>query len=251
MHWNETAIILSVRKLGEHSGVIHLLSPSHGLYGGVDRGAFSKRKRGLYQPGNIVNAKWQARLPEQLGTFDCELLYPVAALLLHDQEKLLALSAGTRMCELILAERDPQPDAYARLEHFLSAMCHDGDWRADYLRLELTLLECSGFGLDLARCAATGGLNDLIYVSPRSGCAVSREAGLPWHDRLFALPSFLLHAEAEAMVADAEILDAVRLCGYFLSERVFAPRGLKMPPSRERFIQSLASPAAIQETGSG
>lgn len=248
MHWNESAIILSVRKLGEHSGIIHLLSPTHGLYGGVDRGAFSKRKRGLYQQGNIVHANWQARLPEQLGTFDCELVHPVAALLLQDRLKLMALSAGARMCELILAERDPQPDVHAHLEHLLSALCHDDDWRASYLRLELILLECSGFGLDLERCAATGEADGLVYVSPRTGRAVSREAGLPWHDRLFALPPFLLRPQAAGRVADAEILDAARLCGYFLNERVFAPRGLKMPPSREFFIQSLAGPAIIQET---
>lgn len=239
MQWDDKAIILSVRRLGEHSGVVHLLTPQHGMYAGVDRGAFGKAKRGTYQPGNIVAAHWQARLPEHMGNVTCELLHPTAAQLLDDRRKLAALTSAAIMAEKMLAERDTQPAVYEALEALLEALCHTGDWLADYVRFEYTLLACAGFGLDLERCASTGQVHDLIYVSPKSGRAVSREAGRPYHDRLLALPAFLLGSEDNAAVEHAQILDGLRLCGYFLEARVFAPRGVSLPAVRARFVNVL------------
>ena len=239
MQWTDTAIILSVRRLGEHSGVVHLLTPEHGLYAGVDRGAFGQRRRGIYQTGNMVSAHWQARIAEHMGTLTCELTHATAAQLLDDRRKLAALTSAAMLAEKMLAERDAQPAVYAAMQALIEALCRGGDWMADYVRLEFTLLACSGFGLDLERCAATGQAHDLMYVSPKSGCAVSRDAGAPYHARMLLLPSFLVSDAWEGAVEPTQILDGLRLCGYFLDARVFAPRGMPMPAARARFLTSL------------
>jgi len=236
MQWNDKAIILSARKLGESAGVIHLLTPEHGLYKGVDKGAFGKRKRGIYQPGNIVAARWQARLSEHMGTLECELTGAVTAHILDDRRKLAALASATRMAEQTLAERDRQTSVYLHMEAFVETLRSDGDWLKAYVTLEFALLEHAGYGLDLERCAATGQSHDLIYVSPKSGRAVSRAAGQPYHERLFALPAFLALPVASAPIHIGHIMEGVRLCGHFLENRVFAPRGIPMPAARGRFL---------------
>ena len=239
MHWDDKAIILSARRLGENAAVIHLLTPQHGMYAGVDNGAFGKRRRGIYQPGNIVAAHWQARLAEHLGILTCELVHATAAHLLDDRSRLAALTSAALLAEKMLAEREAQPAVYDAMEKLVSGLCNGDGWLADYVRLEYALLSCTGFGLDLERCAATGAVNDLIYGSPKSGGAVSREAGRPYHEKLLALPSFLLSMPEEEAVEHAEILDGLRLCGYFLEARVFAPRGIPVPAVRARFIKTL------------
>jgi DNA repair protein RecO (recombination protein O) len=131
------------------------------------------------------------------------------------------------------------------MEALIEALCGGRDWLAHYVRLEYTLLSCSGFGLDLERCAATGQAHDLIYVSPKSGRAVSRGAGQPYHERLLTLPPFLLSADEEEAVEHAQILDGLRLCGYFLESRVFAPRGIPIPAVRARFVKVLQPEESI------
>lgn len=239
MQWDDKAIILSARRMGESAGLIHVLSEQHGMHKGVDRGAFGKRKRGLYQPGNIVSVHWQARMSEQLGSFTCELMDPVSAYLLDDRRKLAALTSATLMLEKILAEREPHADIYQHFEALLQALRGEGDWLAGYVRFEFMLLAAAGFGLDLARCAATGQTHDLHYVSPRSGRAVSRLAGAPYHERLLMLPAFLVSRGENSPIQLAQILDGARLCGYFLQERVFAPRGGMLPAVRARFLEML------------
>jgi DNA repair protein RecO (recombination protein O) len=239
MQWNDRAIILSTRRLGESSAIVHVITPEYGLHAGVDRGAFSKAKRGIYQPGNIVEAKWNARLAEQVGSISCELVYPVAAHILDSRHKLAALTSAASLMEKILTERDKQPAVYDGMETFVQALRSGEDWLSSYVRLEFMLLEHAGFGLDLECCAATGQSHDLAYVSPKSGRAVSTDAGKPYHDRLLALPAFLLPNQAASPINLLQILDGVRLCGYFLHERIFAPRGIPVPAVRNRFIQML------------
>lgn len=242
MQWNDNAIVLSVRRLGEHSGLIHLLTSANGLHAGVDKAALGKRRQGMYQPGNYVSAHWQARLSEHVGTFSCELTRAVAAMMLDSRPRLAALTSATQLVEKILPERDPHPEIYLSLHSFLDALCEEGQagWLKHYVLLEYALLECAGFGLDLSSCAATGQTEDLCYVSPRSGRAVSRGAGMPYHDRLLVLPSLLCNSSANQEYTLDDLLHGIRLCGYFLHNRVFSSRGQPMPRSREHFMQALA-----------
>ena len=192
MQWSDNAIILSVRKHGETSALVRLLSRTHGVYGGVVRGAQSKAHRGVLQPGNRVNASWSARLSEQLGSFKIELLEANMALLMQDAGRLSALSSACAIMEAALPERHPYPKLYQCLQGFLHSLKETETWYEAYVMLEMDLLAESGFGLDLTACAATGATENLRYVSPKSGRAVSAEAGEPYKHKLLPLPSFLL-----------------------------------------------------------
>lgn len=241
MKWSDRAIVLSARRLGENSAIIHLITPEHGMYAGVDRGAFSKSKRGIYQSGNIVAAQWQARLAEQMGMIACELQQATAALIMDEPLKLTVINAAASVTEKILLERERQPGIFAALETLIDALCHDGDYLTDYVKLEMELLHASGFGVDLERCAATGKTQELIYVSPKSGRAVSREAGEIYKDKLLSLPAFLdAGRTVSGKVALPEILAGIKLCGYFFQERIFSQRNIPMPQARARLVTMLS-----------
>lgn len=241
MKWSDKAIILSARRLGENSGIIHVLTSEHGLYKGVDRTAFGKAKRGLYQTGNVVSAHWQARLPEQLGMLSCELMQPVAATVMNDKYKLAVLSSAAGLVEKILPERERQIRIFDAMETLIHSLCLGGDYLKNYVKFEFTLLACAGFGIDVERCVATGQTHDLLYVSPKSGRAVSKEAGMPYKDKLLVLPDFLANnapAHVQETIHMQEILAGIKLCGHFLTERVFT-HARHVPPSRARLAQIL------------
>jgi len=237
MQWNDTAIILSVRKHGENSAVVRALASQHGVYAGVIRGANSKSNRGIIQPGNIVNLTWQARLSEHIGSFKAELSKANTAHIMNDEMKLAALSSACAMIELSLPERHPYPRLYQLFYRFLNDLLDDSDWLRDYVLLELDLLAETGFGLDLAQCAATGTDVELIYVSPKSARAVSKQAGEPYKEKLLPLPKFILeNAVSETHLQYKEILAGLRLSGYFLEHSLLAPHNRKLPAVRERLI---------------
>ncbi|MEQ1705990.1 MAG: DNA repair protein RecO, partial [Rickettsiales bacterium] len=196
MHWSDAAIILSSRKYGESSAVVRVLAREHGVFAGVVRGANSKNNRGIIQSGNVVSSQWQARLSQQLGTFKLELLEAHAAHIMQDDGKLAALSAACTITEIALPERHPYPKLFSALHEFLHTLTASDNWQQDYIKYEVLLLAESGFGLDLSECAATGVTDDLIYVSPKSGRAVCREAGEPYKDKMLPLPAFLLGKES-------------------------------------------------------
>jgi len=238
MHWNETGIVLAVRRHGESALVVHLLTREHGRHAGLVHGGQGRKGRTIYQVGNAVEATWRARLEEQLGTFSGELAVGHAARVIDDPLRLACLSAAAAMAEAALPEREPHPRAYDGLVALLDALDSDRGWAALYARWELALLAELGFGLDLARCAATGASADLVYVSPKSGQAVSREAGEPYRKQLLPLPGFLLDG-GETEPSASEIGDALRLTGFFWERRVFQPHGRKPPAARTRFVDRL------------
>ncbi len=239
MEWHDEALVLSVRKHGETAAVASLLTLGHGRRLGLVRGGQSRRRQGLLQPGNLVAAGWRARLPEHLGTFTLEPRRDFAALALEDPGRLAALAAMAAVLDEALPEHDPQPRAFAdglALLEALAAPPGGGDpigWLAAYVCWELALLRILGFGLDLGSCAATGATADLVYVSPRSGRAVSAAAGAPYHDRLLPLPAFL-HADDAAPAGADDIVAGLRLTGYFLERHHYAAHGGKPPAARAR-----------------
>ena len=239
MQWSDTSILLSVKKYGENSALVRLLSRGYGVHGGIVRSMHSKNNRGLLQPGNIVTATWNARLSEQLGTFKLELLQANVAHLMSDAARLDALSAASAIIESTLPERHPYPKLFDGFKAFLLTLKEDENWQEQYVRLELDMLSESGFGLDLRNCAATGTTKNLIYVSPKSGRAVSNEAGEPYKDKLLELPPFLLGIYKKNHAESAEILAGLRLTGYFLNAWLFTPHHKKLPAARTRLLQRI------------
>ncbi|MFQ5765775.1 MAG: DNA repair protein RecO, partial [Rhodospirillales bacterium] len=168
MDWTDDGIVLSARKHGETSAIVTLLTRAHGRHLGLVRGGAGKRARGMLQPGNRVQARWRARLPEHLGTFTCELTEAFAAASLRDRLKLAGLSAACAMADAALPEREPHAAVFEGLLALLSVL-QDEDWPSAYVKWEMGLLGELGFGLDLSACAATGTNDQLAYVSPKSG----------------------------------------------------------------------------------
>jgi DNA repair protein RecO (recombination protein O) len=235
MEWSDDAIVLWARPHGESSVILEALTRSHGRHLGLVRGGGSRRVKPILQPGNSVHLHWRARLAEHLGNFAVEPLRARAGDMLESRDRLLGLNAFTSMASAALPEREPHDTVYAAGEILLEAMLKDdfAHWAPLYVRWEVGLLEALGFGLDFSQCAATGSLDDLVYVSPRSGRAVSAAAGAPYHDRLFRLPGFLLGAQ-NVEPTPSDIAEGLRLTGHFLLDRVLQPHGHEIPAARLR-----------------
>jgi len=207
------------------------LTREHGRHSGLVRG---NKARALLQPGNGLSATWRARLPEQLGNFTVELARARAGALMESRDSLTGLNAFCAVTSAALPEHQPHPPLHNVAEILLDAMTEQdfAHWGPLYVRWEAGLLEALGFGLDLSACAATGTTDGLIYVSPRTGRAVSESAGLDYAARLLPLPAFLLGAsEAPDLAATCA---GLKLTGYFLLERVLTPHGREMPQARHR-----------------
>jgi DNA repair protein RecO (recombination protein O) len=238
MEWQDKGIVLSVRRHGETSAIVELLTEHQGRYFGIVRGGRSKQQRPLLQAGNRLQAHWQARLADHLGMLKLDAERLRAALIMEHPLALIALQSA---CFLAggLPERDPHPDFYAATDLLFEQMASSEPWQAMYVHWEVRLLAELGFGLDLAECAATGRTDDLIYVSPRSGRAVSREAGAPYGDRLLPLPQFLSAHQIVEPIEAAEMRAGLALTGYFLDKYVFAPSQKTLPEVRQRLMAQL------------
>jgi DNA repair protein RecO (recombination protein O) len=240
MEWSDEGVVLSVRPHGETAAVVELFTRAHGRHLGLVHGGRSRRLRPVLQIGNHVDATWKARLADNLGYFSIELRKGFAAPLMEDPAALAALTSMAALARL-LPERDPHPNLFEITLFVLGYLDDAAVWPALVVRWELALLDELGFGLDLATCAATGTADDLAYVSPKSGRAVSAAAGEPYKDRLLALPGFL-RAGAAGTVGRADVLAGFALTGFFLEARVLAPHGQATPEARDRLISYLRRP---------
>jgi DNA repair protein RecO (recombination protein O) len=237
MLWTDEGVLLAARRHGESSAIVSVFTAGHGRYAGLVRGGFGRRARPVYQQGNLLQVTWRARLSEQLGALTGELKVPLAARLMADPGRLAGLAAACALLETTLPERDPHPHLYATLCALLEQLVLDSRWLEGYIRFELALLAELGFGLDLSRCAVTGASEDLVYVSPASGRAVSRNGAGRYADRLLALPPFLLgQAPADA----AQLAAGLRLTGAFLRRHLFDASERAMPEARDRLLARLA-----------
>jgi DNA repair protein RecO (recombination protein O) len=238
VEWKEEGIVLAVRRHGETSAIAEILTEGRGRCLGLVRGGRSRTMRPVLQPGNIVQTTWRARLDEHLGNFSIEPLHAVAGILIDDPLRLAGLMTLAAHSQL-LPEREPHARLYAATRVLLDALRDDAPWPALLVRWEIGLLEELGFGLDLTRCAATGTHEDLIYVSPRTGRAVSRDAGEAYKSKLLKLPAFLKGSQAGG-TEDSDILDGFQLSGFFLMRHVFEARGVAIPEARQRIVSHLA-----------
>lgn len=235
MQWNEEAIILSARKFGENNLLIEVFAKEKGLYSGLVRGGQSKKKVGIFQPGNVINATWFGRLEEQLGTFSAEMVTAIGSVILTEQLKVQALLSITSLLRKTLPDRNPYPRLYDDYKTFLHSLLEDEHWLASYVKMELLLLQDLGFGLDLSQCAMTGCTTDLKYISPKTGRAVTAEGAKGYEEKLFKLPGFL----SDGDYSEADIILALEMSEYFLERNLFFPFNRKLPEERRRFLTNL------------
>ena len=241
MRWTDDGIVLGSKRHGEANAILELMTCAHGRHLGLVRGGAGSRLRPILQPGNRVSALWQARLDEHLGHYTIEGLDARAASFLPIPHALYGVTHLAALCRL-LPERDPHPQIHAALADLLDVLLDSRRAGASVVRFELQLLTELGFGLDLASCAASGEEVDLVYVSPKSGRAVSRQAGEPWKDKLLALPAFLCQSSADDASFD-DIVAGFALTGFFLMRHVLEPRGLRLADARASFIAAIVRPA--------
>ena len=238
MEWSDEAVVLSVRPHGETAAVAELLTREHGRHLGLVHGGRSRKLRPILQTGNHVDVVWKARLSEHLGQFTLEARkgYGIAAM-----DDPAALTALQSICALtrLLAEREAHPNLFEVTLFVLGFLDDATVWPALLVRWELALLTELGFGLDLTSCAATGRNDELIYVSPKSGRAVSASAGEPYRDRLLSLPGFLRGRTSGGVTAE-DIASGFALSGHFLETRVLGPRTEQLPEPRQRLLALLA-----------
>jgi DNA repair protein RecO (recombination protein O) len=238
MDWRDEGLLLSVRRHGESSAIIEVLTAGHGRHAGLVHGGGGRKLSAVLQPGTQLSLAWRARLEDHLGTYRVEPVQGRAAGIMACPARLAALNALAALCLATLPEREPLGQLYDATVGLADSLAGAApDWPARYARWELTLLAELGFGLDLARCAATGTRDQLIYVSPRTGRAVSRQAGGPWADRLLPLPAFLAGGAPATMGA---VREALRLTGHFLEAWVRPALGAEaLPEARGRLLERL------------
>lgn len=232
MKWTDSGIILSTRPFGENSRILTLLTRHNGRHAGLIKIPKSRSRLNV-EAGTFVEATWNARLSEHLGQWTLETTAAMGAKLLPFPLPLTALSSACHLTDQCLPERHPYPHLYDLLQQLIMDLSQASDWQISYVNYELALLKDLGFGLDLSACAATGQSDDLIYISPKTGRAVSRDAGEPYKMQLLPLPSYWVN---EGAIPD--IRTSLTVTGYFLAQHLTEKQGL--PPLRQRLLDMIA-----------
>lgn len=238
MEWRDQGVVLSVRRHGETSAIVEMFTPKHGRHAGVVRGGASRKVAPILQPGAQLDVSWRARLDEHIGSFTVEPVRSRSADVMGDRLALAGLNAMTALLTFSLPEREPHERLYRRTITVLDMLGQSEAWPLAYLRWEMALLDDLGFGLDLSRCAVTGETGELIYVSPKSGRAVSSAGAGEWSDRLLPLPVCLTGAWDGTL---GEISQGMRTTGYFLTHWLAHSHGDKpIPQARVRLADLIA-----------
>ncbi len=238
MEWRDQGILLNTRRHGETSAIIEVFTPDHGRHAGVVRGGTSRKIAPILQPGAQLDLAWRARLEDHIGAFTVEPVRSRAAVAMADRLALAGLNAVTALLSFCLPEREAHPALYARTEVLLDLLGQGDVWPLAYLQWEMRLLEEMGYGLDLSACAVTGATEGLIYVSPKSGRAVSAKGAGDWADRMLPLPAVLL---GQGDATDVEIAQGFVTTGYFLTSQLAKNLGDRsLPEARARFVEAFS-----------
>ena len=239
IEWRDEGICLSARAHGEGSAIVEAFTLTHGRHAGVVRGGAGRKMQPHLQPGAQLDLQWKARLESHIGAFTVEPIRSRAAQAMASRLGLAGLSAVAEVLHRVLPERDPHPRLFKATVSLLDHLGEPDIWPLLYLRWEVLLLEELGFGLDLSTCAVNGRANDLAFVSPKTGRAVSRGAAGEWADRLLPLVPCLRGEDGTL----AEVAEALGVTGFFLAKHCFGESG--KAETRERLIAILAAPKRI------
>jgi len=238
MEWEDEAYVLSARAHGETGAIVDLLTERHGRFAAHVAGGASRRMKPYLQAGAKVLASYRARMSDQLGAATMEPIGEGPSALFDDPMALAGIAAAAAVAAGALPEREPHPGAFLAFEALTNVFALPDVWPAVFVRFEAGLLEELGFGLDLTKCASTGAVDDLVWVSPRTGRAVSRQAGEPYADRLLPLPGFMLSSQYG--LGDGDVKAGFDLTGHFLEQFVFGPLNRPLPPARVWLLDRLS-----------
>lgn len=243
MEWDAPAIILDARPFGEGDAIATVMTEEHGAHRGLARGGAGRGHAATWQPGNLAQVRWVGRLADQLGSFTAELIHPAAALAMDDALHLAMLTAACAVAEGALPEREPHPRVFDILLHLIAHLSRGSGMLAGQIRWEALLLSELGYGLDLSSCPVTGATEGLVYVSPKSGRALTEEGAGKWAPRMLPLPALLL---GDGEGDPAQWRDGLRLTGYFLTRDVFGLRHRPLPLARQALYDRVATMAGTE-----
>lgn len=246
MDWEAPAIVLDARPYGESGAIVTVMTEAHGVHRGLARGGASRTQASLWQPGNLAQVRWVARLSDQLGSFSGELVYAGAAQVMDDPLPLAMLASLCAVAEGALPERESHPNVFAGLLHLIAHLPQGASLLSDVVRWELALLAELGYGLDVTRCAVSGETAGLAFVSPKTGRAVTTAAAGTWQARLLRLPSFLAGGNTAAA---ADWRDGLALTAHFLARDAFGQQHRPLPTARQMLYDRVAALAAESEDG--
>lgn len=238
MEWEAPAVVLSARPYSEGNALATVITEAHGVYRGLVRGGSARAHVSTWQPGNIVQARWVARLSDQLGSLTAELVHAGAALAMDDALSLAILSSACAVAEGALPEREPHPRVFGGLVQLIAGLSRGEGALPDLVRWEAVLLAELGYGLDLSCCAVSGVTEGLAWVSPKTGRAVSDAAAGMWRDRLLPLPGFLVGTDAAKPPAGR---DGLRLTGHFLARDAFGHQHRPVPGARHMLYDRVSA----------
>ncbi len=237
MEWRAEGVLLAVRRHGENAAIIDVFTREYGVHAGVVRGGASRKQAPILQPGAQLDVSWRARLEDHLGAFTVEPVRSRAAQVMDDRLALAGLNAICGLLQFALAERDPHPELFVRSLALFDKLGTDPNWPLAYLHWELALLDDLGFGLDLGSCAVTGTRDDLVYVSPKTGRAVSKKGAGDWASKLLPLPYCLM---GQGPWEPPELVSGLGVTGHFLTHWIAPELGDKpLPASRQRLVDAL------------
>ena len=235
MRFQDEGYIINQKKYGESSLILTILSKNHGKTAGFVKNCLHKKNLATFQLGNKVSFEAYARLEENMLSFKIELLQPSAVNFIVSEEKIRVLGSLCELCNSCLMQNEKLDNFYVLIDRFFNGINND-NWLENYAKFELYLLDFLGVGLDLSKCAVTGSTQNLCYVSPKSGKAVSKEIGAPYAARLFAYPTFAVkNYEANKK----EIYDSLKMTEFFLKKNFFTAHDLKFPNNRDNLLHNL------------
>tara|TARA_B100000686_G_scaffold339543_1_gene413805 strand:- start:2645 stop:3376 length:732 start_codon:yes stop_codon:yes gene_type:complete len=243
MNWTDEGIFLSGRKFGESSSIVSVFTRDKGRHLGLVQGGAGRRLRPVLQLGNILQCRWNSRLEDNLGNFQLELIRPVAAVVMEQPVRLSGVTAICGLIDVLIPERDPCKVLFDHTMALFKSFLSDDDYLMRYILWELDLLTDIGFGLNLEECVVSGVREDLAWISPKSGGAVSRKAGLPYAGKLLPLPGFIVHG---GKAKRSEILEGFSLTGHFLN-RAATSHGVKLVYARSRFVEQLSRKSLLAD----
>lgn len=242
MRWKDTGFLVSIKKFQEKSLILHFLTKEHGLHAGIVNDANYKRARIMYQTGNLLELTWSARLEEHLGMYKCDIVKSYSSKFLMDNINLSILNSGASILKLLLEEREPHLNIYNNLKNMFEKLEFNENPIIEYIKFECSLLKELGYGMDLLNCAATGQNDELHYISPKTGKAVSKQAGLPFDDKLFKMPKILYDIEDNSIKGSykkEDFQEALKILEYFINKHIITHKNVTVPYARVRLINIL------------
>ena len=236
MQWHDSAIVINVSDYDDKSFIVSCLTEQYGLRSGI----VTKKKHSNthIMLGNKVNIQWTGRLESHLGRLNIDQYTSVYPHIHHNYIKLSALLSICALVSITLVEKEPQENLYIKLFRFLDELStSEQTWMVTLVKIELQLLFVAGFGLDLKKCTVTETTQDLHYISPKTGKAVCREVGLPYHDKLFLMPR--MFQKYHDQITYKEIFHSFNVLTFFLQKNILPLKNTTMPSYRNAFLAQL------------